>query len=343
MLVTYSQAQALHVPRPYVLRGVMTQPREIPARAEQLLDAVRAAGHDIRSPQDFGRGPLLGVHTEDYVSFLEAAAARWQAEEGDTGPVMPVTAALRRTASRPSSARGLAGWYLASASVGIEAGTWEAMAGAANCAMEAAEAVRTGAGEAYAICRPPGHHAYADLAGGYCYLNNAAIAAQHLAGTMGRVAVLDVDVHHGNGTQDIFYARSDVLFVSLHADPDLAYPFYAGRAEECGEGAGLGCNLNLPLPAGVGDGPYLQELDRGLAAIQAFNPAALVVSLGFDAFEGDSSRLLAVTTPGFAQIGDRIGALRLPTVLVQEGGYAVDHLAANLTSFLTGFLACRHG
>ncbi|HWX49373.1 MAG TPA: histone deacetylase family protein [Roseomonas sp.] len=343
MLVTYSEAQALHIPRPYVLRGVLTAPREIPERAEQLLAAVRAANHPVRAPRSFGRAPLRGVHSDDYLDFLETAFGRWQDSEGGDGLVTPVTAALRRVASRPLSVRGQAGWYLASGSVGIEAGTWEAVSGAADCALEAAETLREGAKEAYAICRPPGHHAYADLAGGYCYLNNAAIAAHHLAVSMGRVAVLDVDVHHGNGTQDIFYARGDVHFVSVHADPDAAYPFYAGRAGERGEGAGLGHTLNLPLPVGTGDAGYLQALDQGLASIREFAPAALVVSLGLDAFEGDSSRLLAVSTPGFAAIGERIGTLRLPTLLVQEGGYAVDDLARNITSFLSGFLAPRAG
>ncbi len=203
--------------------------------------------------------------------------------------------------------------------------------------MHAARLVRDGADAAYALCRPPGHHAYADMAGGFCFLNNTAIAAQDLVATGRRVAILDVDVHHGNGTQGIFYRRADVLTVSLHADPLRFYPFFWGYAAERGEGEGLGANLNIPLPRGTGDAAYLEALARAMRRIRAFAPDALVVALGLDAHEGDPFKGLAITTGGFGRIGAAVRGLGLPTVLVQEGGYLSDDLGANLAAFLQGF------
>jgi acetoin utilization deacetylase AcuC-like enzyme len=225
----------------------------------------------------------------------------------------------------------------------MSAGTWDAARWAANCAIGAADAVLAGTREAYALCRPPGHHAYADFAGGFCYLNNIAIAADRMARALGRVAILDVDVHHGNGTQSIFYARDDVHFVSVHGDPDHFFPFYAGYADETGEGPGRGFNRNYPLPAKTGDKEWLAALAQGLADIESSDPHALLVSLGFDAFAGDPSSDLAVSTEGFRQAGSMIGRSQRPVVLVQEGGYVVEHLAANLEAFLGAFLEARPG
>jgi acetoin utilization deacetylase AcuC-like enzyme len=189
------------------------------------------------------------------------------------------------------------------------------------------------------LSRPPGHHATREVASGFCYLNNAAVAAAVLLKDHRRVAILDVDVHHGNGTQEIFYERSDVLTISIHADPVRFYPFFWGYAEERGTGDGAGFNLNLPLVRGTADDDYLQTLNSAIAAIERFAPGALVVALGLDAYEGDPLRGLAITTPGFGRIGERIAALALPTVLVQEGGYLSDELGDNLSSFLQGFIA----
>ena len=198
-----------------------------------------------------------------------------------------------------------------------------------------------GAREAYALCRPSGHHVYADLAGGFCYLNNAAIAAQVLVNGGAKPAVLDVDVHHGNGTQAILYQRDDVYFCSVHGDPRELYPWYAGYADETGAGNGFGCNLNLPLAAGTENAGYVEAVETGLAAIRTFGTSVLIVSLGFDAHAGDPTANLAVTGEGFRVIGERIGGLGLPTLLVQEGGYIVEKLGDNLTAFLGGFLGAR--
>ncbi len=183
----------------------------------------------------------------------------------------------------------------------------------------------------------PGHHAFADVAGGFCFVNNSAVAAQRLRSKAERVAILDVDLHHGNGTQGIFYARPDVLTVSIHADPVRFYPFFWGHADERGEGAGLGYNLNLPLPRKSGDAEFLASLDTAFRRIEAFAPDALVVALGLDPFEGDPFGGLSVTTGGFGRIAEAIAKLRLPTVIVQEGGYLCDALGDNLTAFLGGY------
>jgi acetoin utilization deacetylase AcuC-like enzyme len=208
-------------------------------------------------------------------------------------------------------------------------------------AATAAQLVLEGEDAAYALCRPPGHHAYRDLAGGFCFLNNSAIAAAQLRLRHERVAILDVDVHHGNGTQGIFYERGDVLTVSIHADPASFYPFVWGYAHERGAGAGLGANLNIPLPIGTGDDGYLRALNAAQAMIEAFAPGALVVALGLDASEHDPLAGLAVTTDGFRRIGQAIARLGLPTVLVQEGGYLSDILGTNLTATLAGFEQAR--
>ena len=208
--------------------------------------------------------------------------------------------------------------------------------------MEAAKLALGDEREAYALCRPPGHHAYADFAGGFCYLNNVAIAANYMASSLGRVAILDIDTHHGNGTQSIFYRRSDVHFVSVHGDPNVLFPFYAGYADERGKDEGDGCNLNLPLPLKSEDPAWLDAIDQGMASIQAYQPKALLVSLGFDPYKGDPSSDLAVSTEGFRGAGERIGRYDGPIVLIQEGGYSVEKLGENLDAFLDGFMRARH-
>ncbi len=232
---------------------------------------------------------------------------------------------------------GQAGYHQADTACPIAEGTWEAAYWSAQTAVAGADAIAGGERAAYALCRPPGHHAFADLAGGFCFLCNAAIAAERLLRAGRRPAILDVDVHHGNGTQGVFYRRADVLTVSIHADPARFYPFFWGHAQERGEGVGLGANLNLPLDRGTGDDDYLRALDTALERITAFGADVLVVALGLDAHENDPFQGLAVTTPGFSRIGGAIAGLGLPTLFVQEGGYLSDDLSRNLESVLTGF------
>ncbi len=342
MISVYSDDNQSHDPDSYLTRGIPIPARESPRRADELLLALRDGGHEIVAPRDHGVDLLKAVHDPAYLAFLEEAHAQWlELPNPKSACAQAHTYAVRRMDRRPSGFEGQLGYYLASSTAPLGPLSWRSILASARCAIEAADLVRQGARESYALCRPPGHHAYADLAGGYCYLNNAALAAACLRRGHDRVAILDVDVHHGNGTQGIFYDRPDVLFVSIHADPNHAYPWYAGYADETGAGAGLGTTLNLPLPIGAGDEAYRPALERALAAIRAFDPQALVVSLGLDPFEDDPTRLMRVTTPGFAAVAAPIGGLGLPTVLVQEGGYAVDALRRNLTSFLTGFLSAR--
>lgn len=239
----------------------------------------------------------------------------------------------------PSGLLGQVGYHMADTSTPIQAGTWGAVYASAQAAISAAKAVASGEiGAAYALCRPPGHHAYGDSAGGFCYLNNTSIAAQMLANTLsGPVAILDIDVHHGNGTQGIFYAREDVLTISIHADPSNYFPFYTGYADETGAGLGSGFNANFVLAEGSRDDAWLGTLETALARIAVFKPSALVVALGFDASEHDPIGAFKITTEGFGRAAALIRGARLPTVLVQEGGYLCDALPHNLTAFLAGF------
>lgn len=208
-------------------------------------------------------------------------------------------------------------------------------------AAHAARKVISGDSACYALARPPGHHASQDLAGGFCYFNNSAIAAQQLLEKFDRVAIVDVDVHHGNGTQRVFYDRNDVLTISIHADPVRFYPFFWGYAEERGQGEGEGYNVNLPLPRGTEDKDYMRVLETAMSRLASFSPQAVVVALGLDAHESDPFRGMRITTQGFGAIGEQMGALGLPTVLVQEGGYLSDELGENLASFLGGFRKAR--
>jgi acetoin utilization deacetylase AcuC-like enzyme len=337
MKAFYADEQKRHDPKGFLSSGAAKPNPEQPERVERLLAGARAAGCEVVRPRPHGLGPVAAVHTPEYLEFLEHIYTRWQRIEGASAEVIPNIHPITRDGRYPASAVGQAGYHMADTSCPISAETWESACWSAWSAVDAADAVMSGERAAYALCRPPGHHAFADVAGGFCFINNSAVAAQRLRGEAARVAILDVDLHHGNGTQGIFYARPDVLTVSIHADPIRFYPFFWGHADERGEGPGLGYNLNLPLERKSGDDAFLLALDRGLRRIRAFAPEALVVALGLDAFEGDPFGGLSVTTPGFARIAERIAKLGLPTVVVQEGGYLCDALSANLTSFLTGF------
>ncbi len=238
---------------------------------------------------------------------------------------------------KPKSLLGLAGYYIMDLSACIVEGTFPAALASANCALSAAQAVGGGERSAFALCRPPGHHAGKDYAGGYCFINNAAVAANWLS-SKGHVAILDVDYHAGNGTQDIFYERDDVMTISIHADPDFEYPHFIGFAGERGRGRGFGFHHNFPLPKGTGDAEYLYMLDKALALIREFKPVYLVVSAGMDIYADDPLGTVKVSTQGIGEIGKRIASLGLPTVIVMEGGYANEALGRNILTFLTPFL-----
>ncbi len=337
MKIVYSDKHAQHDPQTFIVRGVKQRSAEQPERATRLLAAAKGAGHDVIAPKAFGSGPAASVHTPDYIDFLQVAAREWAKLPGASAEVVPNMHPARAHASYPKALAGRAGWHQADMACPIGPHTWDAALAATEVATTAAELVLTDAREAYALCRPPGHHAFADMAGGFCFLNNTAVAAQHVRSRHARVAVLDVDVHHGNGTQGIFYERADVLTVSIHADPANYYPYFWGHAHEAGAGEGDGFNLNLPLSLGSADAPWLAAGDTALARIAAFAPTALVVALGLDASESDPLQGLKVTAAGFHAMAEKIARLSLPTVLVQEGGYLSDDLGHNLVQFLAGF------
>lgn len=331
-------AEARHDPRFFLMRGRLRPNFEVPGRAAALGAGLARLGIVPATPPEVPRNALLWAHEPRYLDFLRDAAADWAAlpDPGDevVANVHPSPEMISQGGRLPAGVVGRAGWFTADTACPIGPGTWDAALGAAACALAAAEEAAAGR-TAYALCRPPGHHAYAARAGGHCYINNAAIAAEALrvAGAA-RVAVLDIDSHHGNGTQGIFWKRADVLTVSVHGDPDRYYPWFVGRAGERGAGPGTGCNLNLPLVQGGGDAEWLAAIATGLAAISAFRAEALVLSLGFDASEHEPLGFLRVTEDGFSRAAALISAARLPTAIVQEGGYNVDVIGGLLAHFL---------
>ena len=334
MRAFFDPRQLAHAPALELHNGSFVPFAESPARSETILAALGEAGPAI----DHGEAPLRAVHSDAYLAFLWSAHNDWRAagREGDaSGYAWPV---VRRRPLALERIDARLGQHSFDASSPIAAGTWEGAYWSAQTALSALDAVLAGERAAFALCRPPGHHAGADYLGGYCYLNNAAIAAEAaIAAGKARVAILDVDYHHGNGTQDIFYARGDVLFASIHADPGMDYPFYWGRADETGEGAGEGANLNLPLIRGTALPEFERALDEALAAIARFAPELLVVSYGADTYVRDPISFFSLEAGDYPVIAGRIAAAGWPVLTVMEGGYAVDALGENVAAFLSGF------
>lgn len=342
--VFYTDIHRLHATDQVHLEDYPLVMDEVPARVEIILQAIEAAQLGVMiAPVDQGLEPILAVHPADFLEFLQSAYAE-SARQPKGSHLFPDTFATRHTGRKPATFPALKGYYAFDPYSPILAGTWDAAYWSAQCALAGAAAVQAGEQVAYALCRPPGHHAAADLYGGYCYLNNTAVATRYLqnspigAGQQAAIAILDIDYHHGNGTQAIFYGDPSVLFCSVHADPDSEYPYYWGRADERGEGAGAGCNHNWPLTPGADDTTYLAALDEAVATIRAFAPQYLLVSAGFDIFAGDPVGGFTLTTAGIHQIGLQIAALDVPTVIIQEGGYLQQHLGENTVAFLQAFL-----
>ena len=329
----FHPAQLAHAPAQELHNGAWIPHAEHPGRARAILDAIGAT----EAPADQGEAPLLRVHPADYLAFLKTAHAAWETagRPGDAaGYTWPV---VRRRPLDLTRIDALLGRYSYDAATPIGPGTWNGAYWGAQTALAATQAVLAGDRAAFALCRPPGHHCGADYLGGYCYLNNAAIAAEAARAAGRRVAILDIDYHHGNGTQDIFYEHGDILFVSIHADPATDYPFYWGHADETGEGEGEGATLNLPLPQGTRIDSYRRPLGIALERIAASGADLLICSYGADTFAGDPISHFALETHDYPVIARDIAALGLPTMIVMEGGYAVDALGANVASFLSGF------
>ena len=339
MRVYHSASHALHAPEFELSGGRLVPPFETPRRVERILEALRDAGMgEARDPGPPDMGAIRALHDGGYLAFLETAWAEWRAA-GLEGDVIAASFPARRMrhARPPRSIDGRAGYYALAAETAIAERSWEAALGSAACAQAAARHVAGGARQAFALCRPPGHHAMADMYGGYCFLANAALAAEALrAAGAARVAVLDIDFHHGNGTQDVFWRCGDVLVASLHGDPLDAFPYFLGFADEVGEGPGEGANANYPMPPGTGWGAWAEALESAMGRIGDFGAEALVVSLGVDAFERDPISFFKLTTEDFRRAGARIGRAGLPTVLCLEGGYAVEEVGLNVAAVLTG-------
>lgn len=346
MPAVWTPHQHLHAPEREVWVGVRYDGLEKPDRAETIQAAVGAAGARLTEATEHPRSDVEAVHDPDFLAWFEAAHDRW-IEEGYlddpgqdevVGYVFPLPQAFGPIERRmPAAVSAATGWYAMDTMTPIGAGTFRAAVAAADCALTAADLVLGGEPAAYAICRPPGHHAGRDFYGGSCYLNNAAIAAEYLRrGGAVRVGIVDLDAHHGNGTQLLFYDRADVVYTSVHIDPDQGwFPHYVGRAEETGFAAGSGANLNVPLPEGAGDDEWLPAVDRLAEAVAHCD--ALVVSLGVDGHAADPESPLEVSLDGYGEGAARLGALGLPTVLVQEGGYDLATLGPLVTGSLIGF------
>lgn len=343
-MITFNNPHhALHQGQFEMYRGALVPCHEVPARADHVLAELqlRQLG-EVVAPQHFAAEALQTIHAPRYLVFLETAWAQWVALDPanaahDALPSVWPTRSFR-TDIEPDNFAARMGLYSFDAGTPLTSGTWVAARAGAECALSAAQHLVQGGRSAFALSRPPGHHAGADFFGGYCFINNAALAAQHLRNSgVARVAVLDVDYHHGNGTQAIFYDRPDVFFASLHGDPRTEYPFFLGYADEAGQGAGAGTNLNLPMARGTDYAQWSAALEVALAAITGFGAQALVVSLGVDTFAQDPISGFALQSEDYLRMGERIAKLGLPTVLVFEGGYAVDAVGVNAVNVLQAF------
>ncbi len=343
MHIFYNPDHAVHQGKLEMYRGRMVPCHEVPQRQDQVLAALQArALGPLQTPSRFDDALLEPIHSPRYLRFLQTAWHQWLALDPanaaqDAIPSVWPTRGFR-TDLEPENFAARMGLYSFDAGTPLTAGTWQAARSGADCALSAAAHIANGGRAAFALSRPPGHHAGADFFGGYCFLNNAALAAQYLRDSgLERVAVLDVDYHHGNGTQAIFYERADVFFASIHGDPRTEYPFFLGHADECGQGAGLGFNLNLPLPRGSDYARWSEALELALEAIADYGAQALVVSLGVDTFAGDPISGFALQSQDYLRMGERIARAGLPAVLVFEGGYAVDAVGVNVANVLQAF------
>lgn len=343
MKTIYNAIHDQHAAQHEFFRGEKVEAFEKPSRADFVLNAVRVAQlGEIIAPHSFADSAIAQVHAPRYLDFIRGAHDEYAAL-GGTGDAFPSVWPIRgmRNDVVPMNFAARMGLYSFDSGTPLTRGAYAVARAGADCALTGAKLLSCGERSAFVLTRPPGHHAGSDFFGGYCFLNNAAIAAQYLRdhGAQ-RVAILDVDYHHGNGTQEIFYSRDDVLFASIHANPATDYPFFLGYADEIGEGAGRGFNLNLPLAQGATPDTWFSALDAAMSKINSFAPDALIVSLGVDTFEGDPiSHFKLRTRQDYPLLGERIGRLKLPTLFVLEGGYAVKEIGDNVVAVFAGFAA----
>jgi acetoin utilization deacetylase AcuC-like enzyme len=340
MITFYDDVQRLHAPETFIVAGKPAAIPEKPIRIDMLMEGVRAIGSEVRKPPPVTNDDLALVHTQQYLGFLETLRERWGHVPNASDIPLPNVYAIQRNTlppiSYPDAVVGQAGYHLGDGACPVTATTLAAAKASAACAAQAAKLVLGGEKMAYALCRPPGHHAASDLAAGFCFFNNASLAAELMTRAGKRVAVLDIDVHHGNGTEAIFYDRSDVLTVSIHVNPKRFYPFFWGYEHERGRGEGEGYNLNLPRERGLDLQGYLAALDIASKRIADFGADHLVIAAGLDISIDDPFQGFAIATDDFNAIGKNIAQLKLPMVVVQEGGYPSHTLGRNLAALLTG-------
>ena len=336
MLAIYHERQASHRPLTRIAGGILKPNLEVPERIDLLREGLHKANVRIVPPASDDADQIHRLHDPDYLDFLENGFAAWRAVPGNGPELRSSIHPNIYMNRRPTDLLGRAGFYQADAGCVLVEGTWEAARASALTALDACGRVLEGESMVYALCRPPGHHAYRDKAGGFCYLNNSALAAERAVLAGRRVAILDIDVHHGNGTQAIFYDRSDVLTLSVHGDPAHLYPYYAGYADEIGTGEGEGRNRNFPLALGSDGATYAEAVRAACDDIRRFGADFLVLALGLDASVNDPFACMKVDDDCFRRLGEVVAKLGIPTVLVQEGGYVSPFLAGTLAAFLAG-------
>ena len=346
MITIYSEKHRLRNAKTELFGGLLVPPYENPSRADIILERVNSENlGEVRAPSEFGMEPVLALHDAGFVEFLRVAWDEWSQTEYE-GEIIPLCWPTRRMSERiPDFIKGKVGYYSLSSETSINEGTWEAAIASKDVALSGAklllreiETETSAMKGVFALCRPPGHHAAFDMFGGYCFLNNAAIAAQWFRDNgIERVAILDIDFHHGNGTQDIFYKREDVLYLSLHGDPRDAFPYFTGYAEETGQDEGTGTTYNCPMPPGTQFKTWCDKLKESLTKIDQFGAEVLVVSLGVDAFEKDPLSFFKLKSDDFLAIGKLIADLNVPTLFVMEGGYDIKELGINVVNVLQAF------
>ena len=346
MITIYSEKHRLRNAKTELFGGVLVPPYENPSRVDIILERVKSEKlGEIIEPDEFGMEPVLALHDAGFVEFLRVAWDEWSQTEYE-GEIIPICWPARRMSKRiPDFINGKVGYYALSSETSINEGTWEAALASKDVALSGAELLLKGIETetsamkgVFSLCRPPGHHAAFDMFGGYCFLNNAAIATQWFRDNgVERVSILDIDFHHGNGTQDIFYKREDVFYLSLHGDPRDAFPHFTGYPEETGQDAGTGTTYNCPLPPGTQFKTWCDKLKESLTKIDQFGAEVLVVSLGVDTFEKDPISFFKLKSDDFLSIGKLIADLNIPTLFVMEGGYDIKELGINVVNVLQAF------
>lgn len=347
MKAFYSEKQVLHDPQQFMRLGKIHKPTDSPARIQQLQEALSLFKVALSPADHLGLDEIKDVHSPYYIDFLASVYQRWQQLKTDKiepgievlpnlSPYYNGRIGMQRPPCPSDSVVAQAGYYIGDLSCPVGPNTWQTIVGSAHSAASAAYAICEGETLAYSLCRPPGHHAHYDRAAGFCYINSNAVAANILSKKFKRVVVLDVDAHHGDGTQNIFYERSDVFTVSLHADTHNYYPFYTGYKHEVGYGEGEGYNLNMPLAHGTDTSAYVVALDQALQKIADYKPDVILLALGFDTYKDDPLSVLKFDFDAYKLTGKRLKEFHVPLVVVQEGGYMIEALKPGLSALLEG-------